>query len=293
MTIYVESAFLQNFIVDYFLLYLSLKTFKLKVSRIRIILSSFLGSIAAIFSPLISGILSVLFKIVLGFLMILIIYSGKNKKTYLLLLFCFLGFTFLFGGVCYAINCFVSSVKNTITNVNLPTFAILIVALILFYVEYIIINKIYSRKTITKFEYSVTLFSANKQIEVVGFLDSGNLLKDNNKPVILIDAITFLKLYPKENLSDVLLKKINKLNLKNAHLLNVKNINQTYSNLVVFTLPKIILNKTNVFTNISCAISLKKFNVGEGASCLLNPFLFEGYLWKLNFRLLLKTSWKN
>ena len=143
----------------------------------------------------------------------------------------------------------------------------------MFFVCCKLIKKIYIRKSSVQFEYEIILQSEFASVKALAFLDSGNKLQDNFSPVILIDALTFIKLYPSSSLSDVILKKTNNLCMKNTHILSVSSINNSKYNLLVFSLPKLKVDSKE-FNNISCAISLKKFKFESNISCLLNPLLF-------------------
>ncbi len=272
MTIYVEQSFLQNFIIDYLLLKLSLKIYNYKTKKINIILAAILGSVISLIAPLIYSVYSILLKIILSILMCIIISPTFKIKQVISVFLSFLLSTFMFGGISLMAQNSISQFNNK--QLNLPYFYVLVLSILAFYLIVLISKKIYKRKTATKFEYTVTLFSESASLKAQAFLDSGNLLTDNNEPVILIDSLTFLKLYPNESLSEVLLKKINNLSMKNTHILKIKNINNTYSELVVFTLPKIQIDEKKTIFNIPCAITLKKFNLQLPTSCLLNPLLF-------------------
>lgn len=276
MVIYVEQSLLENFIVDFLLLKLSLLIFKYSTKKYKIYLASFLGAVVSLIAPIVSGIFSFLLKIILSFLMVLIISPKLPPKKILYLYFSFLGSTFLFGGVSFSLLNIVKSFTNNNTT-SFPFFYVLLSCISTFYISVILIRKIYERKTTTCFEYTVILTSEHNKITTTAFLDSGNRLTDNGQAVILIDSLTFLKLYPNESLTNVLLKKTKDLSMKNTHILNIQNINNSKSNLIVFSLPFIeIKNAHNAlkFKNIPCAITLKKFNLETQASCLLNPLLF-------------------
>ncbi len=268
MTIYVEQSLIQNFVIDFLLLKLSLAVFKLPCKNYKLILASLFGSVISLFAPLISGFLSVLLKLVLSVFMVIITTPKLPFKKIILVYFGFLGFTFMFGGASYAVFNQLKSHKN------IPFFVILAVCISLFYILLKLIKKIYDRKNMARFEYSVTLFSNNRKITLNAFLDSGNKLKDCFGPVILIDTLTFLKLYPNENLSNILLKKINELSMPNTHILNISNINNSNSHLVAFTIDKLQIENFKEINNVCCAISLKKFNLDFNTPCLLNPLLF-------------------
>lgn len=272
MVIYIEQSLFENFIIDFLLLKLSLIMFKYKTKYYKILIASLLGAIISIFAPLITSLLSVLLKLILSTIMILIILPKSSLKMFSSLYFSFLGFTFLFGGAAYALNSAASVYFQK--DINIPFFLLLVAFILLFYMVAHLFKKIYNRKSNIKFEYNVTLISENSKIKTNAFLDSGNKLTYNLSPVILIDSLTFLKLYPKDSLCDVLLKKTQNLSMKNTHILNINNINNSKSSLVVFSLPKLIIEDFKEINNVCCAITLKKFNLETPTSCLLNPLLF-------------------
>ena len=60
--------------------------------------------------------------------------------------------------------------------------------------------------------YPLTLYFNNNKITINAFLDTGNFLKFNNQPVVIVDLLAYLKL-TKENYINFVLNKANTVNL--------------------------------------------------------------------------------
>ena len=91
--------------------------------------------------------------------------------------------------------------------------------------------------------YKITLIESDKIIETTAFLDTGNKLTYNNKPISLINYKTFEKLYPNILLMDILLKK--QLPLKNPTYFEVKSIGKPQK-ILIFEIDKIVINKREI-----------------------------------------------
>ncbi|MBR2442045.1 MAG: sigma-E processing peptidase SpoIIGA, partial [Clostridia bacterium] len=104
MTVYIEYAFLQNFVFDGVLFLLALFALREKLCLWRILLSSALGGIFAILFPLIKlpAVFKTLLKFAGGALLCIPLVSrlktAKEWGRYAYICLFFFAFTFLFGG---------------------------------------------------------------------------------------------------------------------------------------------------------------------------------------------------
>ena len=105
MQVYIEYVIIDNLIIDYLLISLSLRVANVKTNKLRLILSSLLGTIVAVIIPLlnIDNLYMFLIKIFLAVLMCYVAGSYISVKKYLITLASFFAFTFLSGGVIIAI----------------------------------------------------------------------------------------------------------------------------------------------------------------------------------------------
>ncbi|MBQ8291613.1 MAG: sigma-E processing peptidase SpoIIGA [Clostridia bacterium] len=179
MTVYIEYAFIENFLIDLALLYLSrllTKTF----SRVRLVFfAALIGATFAVLYPLISlpPALSYLLKTAVGMLLCLIAF-GKVKTVkewgrYALNVLCFFFLTFAFAGL--------------LLTVNTPTPLFVVFALALFAIFCVeFAKRLYKNGKIKRFFYTCMLFHGEKHIKTVGYYDSGNLAQKDGLPVCFV-----------------------------------------------------------------------------------------------------------
>ena len=188
MVVYIEYAFLENFIIDACLLMITFFLAKQKVKPLSLISSACLGGIFALLYPLLplsSGGLFVL-KFVCSLVMCYIPLAPLKKKNawgrYVINYIFFVAVTFLFGGGLLAFN-----------QTDFVKFLLVFICLILFVITFIC--KLYQKAKIEKLVFDCTIILGKNKGKVRGFLDSGNLAKKNNLPVCFVSAETFLKLF--------------------------------------------------------------------------------------------------
>ncbi len=281
MTIYVEYAIIDNLVINSFLLLLVNKFMKFNSPKWKIFLSSFIGTIFSLITPILPNLCNIFIKILLLILMPLIICKNANFKKMALSSLLFLFLTFVFIGLiivfCYTFNIDFSYGENGETFYNFPVGLALLLSSFLFIVLKQLIKYFYQKKHLSNFTYSVTLFSGSCSYSTLGFLDTGNLLfdKDLNKPITMINLNTFTKLYPDINLTNVLLKK--NLPLKNYKYLNVYSIGKSQS-ILVFEIQKLEIkeNENTIYIdNPLLGLSLKDYSKNLDNECILNYKLFE------------------
>lgn len=193
MEIYIEYAFLENFIFDGTLLWLSLKAMKLPVRKFRLCLSASLGGIFALLFPLLRlpYFLSVILKLSFGFFLCLLLFSRlKTKKEwgrYALTSFFFFAFSFGFGGSLLGV--YGISVRQNTNSVHsfsisrMPSHAVFLGFFLLILLVLYGIRAVYARKQILQKIYSCRIVARGREVGTHGFLDSGNLASKNGIPV--------------------------------------------------------------------------------------------------------------
>ena len=188
MKIYIDALLIFNFVIDLLLLLSVAVTLKRKISFYRIVTGAFVGSfsILILFYPL-SNIELFFVKFIISILMIVITFEFKDIRYFVKnISYLYLSSMILGGGI-YLWNNMIS-LENTnfkfISNsYQLNFFGMLILSpiLIAYYVR-----KIKTLKEHTKYRYYTSIKYKDKNIEGVGFIDSGNSLKFKKKPVILV-----------------------------------------------------------------------------------------------------------
>lgn len=176
--IYIDELMLLNFIIDYILIGFTSKLVKININYKRKILSCLFGEISILYLFLnTSNIVLILFKLIIGLLMILIAFGFNDIKTYINNILYFYSFSFLLGGTLYYFK---------IENLLKYKFFLLFIPLIMDTYKYIF-NDL---KSIITLKYKVTIYLNNGNILYLnGYMDTGNNLIDpiTNKKVIIIN----------------------------------------------------------------------------------------------------------
>ena len=239
--IYIDELMLLNFIIDYVIL--STLTFLLKknVKKRRIFLSCIVGEISILYVFIsMNNLLLVLFKLVLGIIMIIILYGYSDIKSFFKEIVYFYILCFFLGGTLYYFK---------IENLMKYQYILLFIPIIMNIYKYFE----YNLKNILTTRYKVTIYLNNgKTLYLNGMLDTGNSLIEpyNGKKVIMIN------------------KKVS----ENFFLVPYKTIDST-SLLKCFTPRKVFIDGLGQRDDVVVGVVNKKFN---GFNCLLNYKLVEG-----------------
>lgn len=199
MVVYIEYAFLENFLFDCVLLYLSLKAVKEPIKPIKLFLSACVGSVFALVFPLLAlpKLCAYFFKFSVGFLLCLLVVpelkTKKDRGRYAFTCICFFSFSFFFGGVILA---FLQEFfpKKTPSLLVMACFACLGVGCV------VAIEKFYKKRAVQRFIYDCFVGYGEKRIHLKGFLDSGNLARNKGLPVCFLSPEYFYELFSAEYL---------------------------------------------------------------------------------------------
>ena len=150
MTIYVEYAIIDNLVINSFLLLLVNKFMKFNAPKWKIFISSTIGTIFSLITPILPNWCNIVIKILLLILMPLIICKNANFKKLTLSSLLFLFLTFVFIGLimvfCYTFNIDFSYGENGETFYNFPVGLALLLSSFLFIVLKHLINYFYQKK---------------------------------------------------------------------------------------------------------------------------------------------------
>ncbi len=223
MKIYIDLLFLLNFIYDFLILVTVSLTLKRNVSLKRLIFGSLVGALSTfiIFIP-INKYLLLLLKIAMGIIMLIVTFSYKNFKYFInnslylymtsVILAGFLYFLKIeFNNLCYIIS-------------------LLIAPLILYlYLK----EQKNLKKVVNYYRHVIITFKNNQELNLNGFIDSGNKLKDpiTGKYIILINKKLVKGIYNIRSPMYVPIKTVNKNSL--LPCISIKNIkidNRVYTN---------------------------------------------------------------
>ena len=187
MTVYVEYAFLENFLLDFLLLRLAIHGGRERVRFGKIALGAMIGGIFAVVYPLLyfPEFCRILLKIAVGALMCALSFGKiRNKNAwgrYAFTVIMFFIFSFSFAGGLHFFGA-----TGYIVFVGFGWFFVL--------AEWFI-RLFYRKKRKEMYIYTCKIGHKGKKIEVFGFFDTGNLARYADIPVCFLDPNTFYELY--------------------------------------------------------------------------------------------------
>ncbi len=189
MIIYVECVLFNNFAIDCLMLYLSLLTFKRKITIWRISISSLIGAVYALFSPLIDFTGDIVIKILVAFIMCVLTAKILSLKKLILLFAAFLGYSFAFGGIIIGIMNMWQPFRETMSNpsnVNIGLMCSIFVIVLAFSRK---IFQLIQKKHISEGNVKKVIINQEKKIiREQAYYDSGNTLYYKGiYPVIVMD----------------------------------------------------------------------------------------------------------
>lgn len=193
MKIYADVLILENFIVNLFLLTLTMKAVKHKCSMFRLIISSFIGGIytLVLLIPKLKLLASLPCAILVACSMILIVYGKTSIFNLIKLLGIFLMMTFTLSGLCFVLslqqNVYIFGKEFEISNYSIRYTIIGI--MIIYVVSIRIIEYAKERLFVNNYIFSIEFNIGEKKYLLESFLDTGNELREpvTNLPCILIE----------------------------------------------------------------------------------------------------------
>lgn len=193
MEIYADVLILENSIVNFFILTLTMKCIKHKSKMIALIGSSFLGGIytVVLFIPQLNILSYLPCELIVACIMLRLVYGKTSVFNMLKLLLIFLIITFALSGIC-----FLFSMKQNLYVLG-STFKIekysakyIILGIILVYIVCDkLVECIRDKLFINNYIFQVEFEVGDKKYSIKSFLDTGNELREpiTNLPCILIE----------------------------------------------------------------------------------------------------------
>lgn len=268
MEVYIEYAFIDNFIIDFILLKTSLKCAKIKTNFLRILVASIIGSIIAIVLPLfnINDLFVLPIKFFLGLLITYVSGSFVKISDYFYLNLYFFAFTALSGGAIIALFYFAGIDYENYFILNYDSFMPIGVTFLIVYLTskglIIAINKLVKSLETENFTRKCEVVINGKKILCQGFIDTGNKLYDNlsGLPVIVASKSFIKKLYKNCALPNSYRK------------LNVETVGGE-STIKLFYIDKLLIYKgakVNIYNNVLIGEGLSNIYVGDYIDLLLH-----------------------
>lgn len=206
MYIYAEYLLLENMAINYILLYLTGKFTKTEANNIRVLLASFIGAIYAlvIFFPSLKFMTKFIIKISISILIVIVAFNPVKIRKFIRLIATFYVMAFIFAGASLALF-YLADVEAYAGNgiFYIRDFPVKVLVLAVF-ISYILIKIVwgYVQSILTKNKIYMPIIVGlnNKKVEVIGLLDTGNLLRDpvTQTPVIIVQFSAIKDLLPEQ-----------------------------------------------------------------------------------------------
>ena len=191
MVINIDVFILENFIVDFFLMYITFQAVKIKVKLRKIILPSVIGALYSLtpFLPNNAIFISLPFKLSIVLLFMFLPLGRKSVSLIFKCSFIYILFSMILSGICYflGVRGFYMDGALDIENFN---YKYLLLAMMIVYVLLTrLIDFIKDRNIMNNFIYYIEIVNGNKVTRVKAFLDTGNELREpaTNLPVIIVE----------------------------------------------------------------------------------------------------------
>ena len=195
MTIYLDIVFLENFLLNFIIIFSTSLITKSKTTLFKMVITSAFGSLFSISEYIYFGIKEnekFIFKFVLSIVMISMTFGFKKKKLLFNLVVFYL-VSLSFGGLSFATLFFINSEKIIIKNdmfLGISLLESIVIASIICFVLILVLIvclKIYEKKKSELIE--IEIINNGKTHKVMALYDTGNLLKEpiTQKDVIIVE----------------------------------------------------------------------------------------------------------
>lgn len=195
MTIYLDIVFLENFLLNFIIIFSTSLITKSKTTLFKMVITSAFGSLFSISEYIYFGIKEnekFIFKFVLSIVMISMTVGFKKKKLLFNLVVFYL-VSLSFGGLSFATLFFINSEKIIIKNdmfLGISLLESIVIASIICFVLILVLIvclKIYEKKKSELIE--IEIINNGKTHKVMALYDTGNLLKEpiTQKDVIIVE----------------------------------------------------------------------------------------------------------
>lgn len=278
----IEYVLIDNFVIDFFILFLTSKLLTLNYKVLRLVFAALFGAALALVFPVLNLhiALQILLKILVAITMLLIAFKSSSFKNFALIFLVFISITCLFGGIFVLISLFeygsLDAMTITLYNKDIPMG--LITIMIAFYVFLFngVINYIKNKIKLTKFIFPLTIKTKFKCVKINAYLDSAHNLIDpeTQLPVVIINFSTLNKLY-KIPIEKIITKQLPK-DIPNARYINYETIESKNNKMLVFLVEELKISSANkkILKNQIVGLSLVDFKKNFNCDALISPQMF-------------------
>lgn len=200
MVVYLEYAFIENFIIDAGLIYLAVKAARGKTNAFRLLFAAAAGAVEAIVFPLLllPAWAAYFIKIAGGLLLTVLALKGGKLKTHAVAAITFFLFTFALGGLLTAAYSFFgveAENGNGYLVESAPVGLVFAFSLLFFIAAANGICYLFRMRRQNRHRYEVEIIRGDTTVKWKGLSDSGNALSFRKKPVCVLSAVAAFALF--------------------------------------------------------------------------------------------------
>ena len=208
MTVYIENFLIQNILINLCLLRLISLSIRMRSSLLRYIISSVFGAgFSLLASILLNNNIAInIIKILCAIAMLIIAFKASIKQYALSFILLFV-FTYTFGGL--VMNFATVSHTTNYGIVYSSKFSLEAICAIIIAGTYIyekVVKMLKFKLKTNDLIYKITLYSNDKKLTLNAYLDTGNFLNIQGRPILIADIDTYQRLTNK-NIIDFYLDK--------------------------------------------------------------------------------------
>ncbi|MDR7870075.1 MAG: sigma-E processing peptidase SpoIIGA [Tissierellaceae bacterium] len=291
MYIILEYYLLENFFINFLVLYTTNKITKSKIKTKGIIIGTIISTLYSliIFLPSLLFLTSFIFKIIISAIIIYITFNSKSIKTFLYQWLCFYIVSFIFAGAIMSLTSNFTNITKAISKeINLfKIFEIkhIIVGIIIaLLISIIVFSYNHRKKQIEKLLVDAKISIKDQTVIIKALVDTGNSLKDplSNRNVFVVELSKLHSILPDElinfyrdkfktNIEDILLNLMDKFPIT---LVPFKSIGNDNGIILGFKPDSVIIRLPNEGEDIE----LSKIIIGIYNGHLSNEGEFSGLL---------------
>lgn len=193
--VYLDIMILENFIVNFFIMFLTSQTLKVNSKILYLLISSFLGSlyILVLIIPPLALFNKLIFKILIAFILVLIAFRKKDLIFNIKATGIYILYSMVIAGICVFLECNNMRGKTFLFIENFSYKKLMMSMMLIYIIGNKLIWYIKDRKEISNFIYDIDIILKKDHKVVKAFLDTGNELREpaTNLPVVVVDKDVF------------------------------------------------------------------------------------------------------